>query len=228
MKNLLKIFYSFILVTIFKLLNSNFNAYKSIVFFSKFRLKKTNKIDLYRAVVEKSSITIDGKNNQIFFKGNLSASKINIWGSSNQIIIHPNVKLNKSTLIIRGNNINLVIGKGSTFGSMYLVCMGENNYIKIGENCMFAENINLWASDSHPIYNIENQLINHSKPITIGNDVWVGSNCTILKGVNIGNNSILGMSSFVTKNIEPATLNVGSPSRCIKSNVRWVREFIQS
>jgi len=228
MKKLIKIIYSFFIVLIYELLNFNFNSQKSIIFLSKIRFKKNNKIDLYKAIVERSSILIDGKNNQVYFKGNLSSSKIKIWGSDNQIIIHPNVILNNSTLIIRGNNIMVEIRKGSTFGSMYLVCMGDNNHIEIGENCMFAENINIWASDSHPIYNSENQLINTSKPIIVGNNVWVGSNCTILKGVRIGDNSILGMSTFVTKNIEPSTLNVGSPSRSINSNVRWEREFIQS
>ena len=198
------------------------------MFLSKFHLKKTNKIDLSNAVIERSSMTINGVNNIISFKGNLSASKIKIWGSNNQIIIHPNVKINNSNFVIRGNNIKIEIGNGSTFGSIYLVCMGDNNRIEIGENCMFAENINLWASDTHPIFNVENQLINPSKPITIGNDVWVGFNCTILKGVNIGNNSIIGMSSLVTKNIEPGTLNVGSPARSIRSNVRWGREYIES
>jgi acetyltransferase-like isoleucine patch superfamily enzyme len=104
--------------------------------------------------------------------------------------------------------------------------MGLNNYIKIGENCMFAENIELWASDSHPIYNIDNILINPSKPINIGNSVWVGSKSTILKGVSIGSGSIVGMSSVVTKNIEPGTINVGNPIRCIKTNIHWEREFI--
>jgi acetyltransferase-like isoleucine patch superfamily enzyme len=228
MKQIYKTIFSSFSVLIIELLNYNFKSHRSIVFLSKFHFKKTNRIDLNNAVIERSSMTIIGTNNIISFKGNLSASKIKIWGTNNQIIIHPHVKINNSTVVLRGNNIKVEIGNGSTFGSMYLVCMGDNNRIDIGENCMFAENINIWASDSHPIYNLENQLINPSKPITIGNDVWVGSNCTILKGVSIGNNSILGMSSFVTKNIEPGTLNVGSPARSIRSNVRWGREFIQS
>jgi acetyltransferase-like isoleucine patch superfamily enzyme len=90
---------------------------------------------------------------------------------------------------------------------------------------MFAENIDLWATDSHPIFNIDNKLINPSKPISIGDFVWIVSKCTILKGVTIGNGSIIGMSSTVTKNIESSTLNVGNPIRCIKTDIRWKREF---
>jgi acetyltransferase-like isoleucine patch superfamily enzyme len=68
-------------------------------------------------------------------------------------------------------------------------------------------------------------LINPSKPISIGDFVWIGAKCSILKGVTIGSGSIVGMSSIVTKNIEAATLNVGNPLRCIKTSVRWEREF---
>jgi carbonic anhydrase/acetyltransferase-like protein (isoleucine patch superfamily) len=228
MKNHFKKKLSFLFVLINKLFESNFSSCKSIVFLSKFRIKKTNSITLLNAVVERSSIVIDGNNNRILIQGNVSSCKVNIWGNNNQIVIHQHVKINNSTIVLRGNDCNIELGQGSTFGGIYLVCMGLNNFIKIGENCMFGENINLWNSDSHPIFNTENDLINSSKPITIGNSVWVGLNSTILKGVTIGSGSIIGMSSVVTKNIEPATLNVGCPARSIKSGISWKREFINS
>ena len=136
------------------------------------------------------------------------------------------MKLNRSTLVLRGNNCKIEIGEGSTFGGIYMVCMGQNNFIKIGKECMFAENIDIWATDSHPIYDTDNVLINPSKPIVIGNHVWVGAKSSILKGVQIDGGAVIGMSSIVTKNVNAFTLNVGNPLRCIKQNVKWNREFI--
>jgi len=223
-----KIIFSSIFIASYKLINLNFNSFKSIIFLSKVHLKKQNKFSLNLAYIDRCIIAIDGAYNYISIKGYLFKTKINICGDNNKIIIHSNVKLNNSTIVLRGNDCKIEIGEGSTFGSIQIVCMGKLNYIKIGENCMFAENIDIWATDSHPIYNFKNELVNPSKPIIIGNSVWVGSKSTILKGVKVGSGSIIGMSSVVTKHIEPMTLNVGNPIRCIKTDIRWEREFITS
>lgn len=228
MKKIFKKIFSILFIIFFKLKGCNFNTDRTLIFLSKLGVKKTNKLNLNDAFIERSSIIVEGISNQIAIHGYLSNTKINIWGINNQIIIHPNVKLNNSTLVLRGDNCKIEIGKESTFGSIYMVCMGKNNFIKVGENCMFAENIDLWATDSHPIFDADNKLINPSKPITIGDFVWIGAKCSILKGVTIGNGSIVGMSSIVTKNIETATLNVGNPLRCIKTDIRWEREFTKS
>lgn len=228
MKKLLKKIFSIIFITVCKLQGSNLNFKKTIVFFSKFDIQKNNRLSFDSAFLERSFILVEGITNQISIQGYLSNTKIKVWGSNNQIIMHPNAKLNNSTIVLRGSNCRIEIGKETTFGGVYMVCMGKNNFIKVGENCMFAENIDLWATDSHPIYNNENELINPSKPIIIGDFVWVGAKSSILKGVNIGNGSIVGMSSIVTKNIAATTLNVGNPLRCIKTNIRWDREFINS
>jgi acetyltransferase-like isoleucine patch superfamily enzyme len=227
MKKTVKKTFSALFIILCKLWGCDFNFNKTLIFLSKLSVKKTNRLNLNDASIEKSSIVVDGNYNQIVIQGFLSNTKIQIWGNNNQIIINPSVNFNNSTIVLRGNNCKIEIGFGSTFGSIYMVCMGENNSIKIGDNCMFAENIDLWATDSHPIYNNQNELVNPSKPIIIGDFVWVGSKSSILKGVTIGSGSIIGMSSIVTKDIAPATLNVGNPLRCIKTNIRWEREFIK-
>lgn len=228
MKKRVKKVFSILFIALYKLRGGNFNSTKTTVFLSKINLKKTSFLITNSAFIERSSIIIGGISNQVIIDGYLSNTKVNVSGKNNQIIIHPNVKINNSTLVLRGDNCKIEIGKESTFGSIYMVCMGKNNFIKVGENCMFAENIDLWATDSHPIFDADNKLINPSKPITIGDFVWIGAKCSILKGVTIGNGSIVGMSSIVTKNIDNATLNVGNPLRCIKTDIRWEREFTKS
>lgn len=56
----------------------------------------------------------------------------------------------------------------------------------------------------------------NSKPITIGNDVWIGGNCTILPGVTIGNNVIIAAGAVVTKDIPGNCLAAGVPAKVIK------------
>ena len=55
-----------------------------------------------------------------------------------------------------------------------------------------------------------------AKPVTIGNDVWIGGNVTILPGVTIGNNVIVAAGAVVTKDVPPYTIVGGLPARTIR------------
>jgi len=60
-------------------------------------------------------------------------------------------------------------------------------------------------------------LTSSKSPIYIGKNVWIGGNSTILPGVSIGENSVIGAGSIVNKNVEPNSLYVGVPAKRIKS-----------
>jgi acetyltransferase-like isoleucine patch superfamily enzyme len=171
---------------------------------------------------EKSIFSITGSNNTIEgVKVVITNSSIVISGNNNSISFGEGVILRKGELIIRGNNCCIIIHENSTFGEVRIINVGTNNPIVIGRNCLFGDNIEIWASDTHSIYDEEGNFINPEKPITIGNHVWVGSYVKILKGVDIGDNAVIGMNSMVTKPILPATLNAGNPLRVLKSNINW-------
>lgn len=227
MKSILKNCFTFLTLLRLKIRGVKFLINKSVLFLSKFSIEKSNNLQIINGKVEKSTIHIQGKNNQLLIFGEVHNSDIKVWGNNNQIIISPKVTLNKSIIVLRGSNCKIEIGERTTFGGIYMVCMGEYNFIKIGKECMFAEKIDLWATDSHPIYDDKNELINPSKPVIIGDKVWIGAKSAILKGVNIGDGAVIGMSSIVTKDVVPFSLNVGNPLRCLKVNINWKREFIQ-
>ena len=54
-------------------------------------------------------------------------------------------------------------------------------------------------------------------PVTIGNDVWIGTNCVILPGVSIGDGAVIGAGSVVTRDVESGTIVAGIPARLVKS-----------
>lgn len=153
-------------------------------------------------------------------------SKIKILGQNNILELHGVRVFSNVDLLIRGEGCKIRIDKNTTFGGACIICMGENTSIDIGADCMFSWNIDIWASDTHPIVNEEGEIINRSESIKIGEHVWVGKNVTILKGVDIGRNAIVGMNSIVTKNIQPSTINVGNPTKVIRDKVSWKREHI--
>ncbi|HEI3816188.1 TPA: acyltransferase, partial [Escherichia coli] len=72
-----------------------------------------------------------------------------------------------------------------------------------------------------------NKVLNASKPIILGDHVWVGAKATFLKGTVIPNNSIIGTGSIVSKEFtEQFTAIAGIPAEVVKTGVNWDRDTI--
>lgn len=87
--------------------------------------------------------------------------------------------------------------------------------ITIGDNCMIAADCYLSDSDWHGVYN-RLRPFRCTKPITLENNVWVGQGVKILKGVTIGENSVIAAGSIVTKSVPPNSIAGGNPAKTIK------------
>lgn len=171
----------------------------------------------------RNKIKISGKNNKILVDDTLkiSKTKIVIKGSNNTLNIKSGVKINGSFIEIVGNNCQITIGKNSIIGNgCYLSAKDENTHLIIGDECMLSRNAKLMTSDGHPIYQNGN-IINKAKNITIGDKVWIADDVTILKGVEVGANSVIGIGSILTKTIPAGSIAVGNPAKIIKENISW-------
>ena len=62
-----------------------------------------------------------------------------------------------------------------------------------------------------------NKGLEYAKPITVGNNVWIGGNVVVVPGVTIGDNCVIGAGSVVTKDIPANTLAVGNPCKVIRN-----------
>lgn len=91
---------------------------------------------------------------------------------------------------------------------------------------MISNHVEIRTSDAHPIYNRDKQIVNTSKSVVIGNHVWIASRVSIMKGVTIGEGSVIGMCAIVTKDIPPYSLAVGIPAKVTKSSISWEREIV--
>lgn len=85
--------------------------------------------------------------------------------------------------------------------------------ISIEDGTMIAANVQL-ISNNHDLY--ERQIIT-CKPIHIGKNVWIGAGATILPGVTIGENAVVGAASVVTKDVPADTIVAGNPAKFIKT-----------
>lgn len=192
---------------------------------------------------------ISGKNNVVINKGVLLKVRFDVVGDNNLIEIGKSSVLSNMAIFIRGNNhifkiaenchyrggsvwfednnCQILIGHKTTIESAHLAVTEPNSKIVIGEDCMFSGEIEFRTGDSHSIIDNETKKrINMAQNIEVSNHVWIGTRSIILKGVNIGHNSIIGTNSIVTKNIPSNSVAAGIPARVIKNNIDWVRERI--
>ena len=111
------------------------------------------------------------------------------------------------------------IGDNVLFLSPQTTCIDTTRplLVTIGNNCTFLENFLLLTHDrvSRCFGNVYHEFLPSSGPVTIGNNVYFTRNCTVLKGVTIGDNCIIGFGSVVTKNIPANSVAVGAPARVI-------------
>lgn len=88
--------------------------------------------------------------------------------------------------------------------------------IEIGDKCAISHDFVIMDSDAHQLNGSRN-----TKPIKIGNRVWIGSRVTVLSGVNIGDGAVIAAGSVVISDVPKGCLVAGCPARVIKENVLW-------
>lgn len=98
----------------------------------------------------------------------------------------------------------------------YNCCILDVMPIKIGNNVMMAPNVQIYTA-THPLEaKVRNSGEEYAKPITIGNDVWIGGGAIICPGVTIGNGAVIGAGAVVTKNIPDNVVVGGNPAKIIR------------
>ena len=112
------------------------------------------------------------------------------------------------------NGKNIHVGKN--FLANYNVTILDIAPVHIGDYVMIAPNT-LITTVNHPMNpSGRRKHLGIAKPVTIGNDVWIGANVTILPGVTIGNNVVVAAGAVVTKDVPDNVLVGGVPARVIK------------
>ena len=114
-----------------------------------------------------------------------------------------------------GNNAILRLGSGYCNVGITIQCV---NKIVIGDDVFIGPGVSIQDHDEHVVVKEGYEL---SKPIVIGNHVWIGKNATILKGVTIGDNAIIAASAVVTKDVRSNTMVGGVPAKVIEEEINW-------
>lgn len=136
------------------------------------------------------------------------------------------IKVLKTLLGATGESIHMEANIRFDYG--YNTHVGENffaNYdctfldvseIRIGDNCMFGPGVQIYTA-THPLDPVErNSGIEGARPVSIGNNVWIGGSAVINPGVTIGDNVVVGAGAVVTKDVPDNVFVGGNPAKVIK------------
>ncbi|MGD0752560.1 MAG: acyltransferase [Anaerolineales bacterium] len=194
--------------------------------------------------------TIRGQGNVFDAKGaSLSEVRVDIIGVNNRIVVGPGCMLSNVYFRIRGSGHRiefgsncrvsrgavlwfedregvLQVGSGTTMVEVH-IAVTENSRVIIGEDCMFANDIDIRTGDSHSVINAQTgERLNFAGNVVISRHVWIAPHTVILKGVAIGENSIIATGAVVTKSCDPGVIMGGNPAKVIKTGVSWKRERV--
>jgi len=161
-------------------------------------------------------------------------SNFKVWGSIRFLIYG-------TGSIVIGKNFHAVSARKRSFLTLFSPChmtiigdaqivLGEHvglngttitarHKISIGDNTMIGPNTIIVDHDGHVAWPPSERWIKQApgENIVIENDVWIGMNCIVLKGVKIGSGSIIAAGSIVISDVEPNCLYAGNPAKKIKS-----------
>jgi acetyltransferase-like isoleucine patch superfamily enzyme len=135
-----------------------------------------------------------------------------------EIVLHAGVMLGKG-MIVHCYGGRVEVGENSIFGPGVTI-YGHGN-VTIGRDCLIAmETKIISANHDIPPRSVRiNERHDIRKPITIGDDVWLGASVVILAGVTVGDGCVVGAGSVVTGDLEPYSIAVGNPARVIRKRV---------
>lgn len=112
-------------------------------------------------------------------------------------------------------------GKNITLGKRVFINAGckfqDQGGVVIGDDCLIGHNVVL-ATLNHDL-DPHRRADMHPAPVVIGQNVWIGANATVLPGVTIGADAVVGAGALVTKDVPARTVVVGSPARVVRSLV---------
>ena len=177
--------------------------------------------------------------------------KLEVFGSHNKIILGEQCLFQNTVISIVNDNTSVQIGNGCRMENLFIdinsgngqhleigdksvffggkIVLRDKDFVKIGQDCLFADGLRLWATDAHTLFDLEtNQVINETpEKLEIGNHCWIGGDVHIMKNGSLPDETVVGMCSVITKPFtEPHTVIGGYPAKVLRRGIGWSRDTI--
>ncbi len=123
-----------------------------------------------------------------------------------------------SSRLIVGKNGHMEIGSMGCNEGCVFVCL---NSITLGNDVMMGWNVTIMDGDGHPVGYGEMEKREGTKPVVVGNHVWLCNGSQLMKGSKIGDGAIIGARSFITGRVKAGAMTSPMPSKIIMEDVGW-------
>jgi len=172
-------------------------------------------------------VDIIGDNNRINIGSGCVLSNVyfRLRGSGHQIEFGEACRVSRGAVLwFEDREGVLRVGPRTTMVEIH-IAVTEKAKVIIGEDCMFANDIDIRTGDSHSVIDVKTgERLNHAGDVVISRHVWIAPHTVVLKGVDIGEDSIIATGSVVTKSCEAGVIMGGNPAKVIKTDISWKRE----
>lgn len=183
---------------------------------------KSNKISGEIPEIINSKIIFSGEDNILYCSKNVKLDNCNIIFNGSNSVVYLSSSYHEYKIDINiFNNSVLYFGNNNYINDKIKMIISEEKNIIIGNTGLFSFELWMRVADAHAIYGCkDNKRVNPSKSIYIGDHVWIGQSCLILKGTQIGSGSIIAGRSVVTgKTIKSNTCWGGNPAKEIYKDI---------
>ncbi len=178
-------------------------------------------------------------------RGFLYGCDIRVRAAGARLVLGEGVHLENVTIVVDGDGCTVELGKDVRWDGGALLCFGAGSSISIGEgstairadvaagegtgvrigrDCMFAYDVDIRSSDSHALLDaVTGERINAAADVVVGDHVWLAVGAQVLKGVTIGEGSVVAARTVVTHDVAEGVVVAGNPARVVREGVAWQR-----
>jgi acetyltransferase-like isoleucine patch superfamily enzyme len=186
-----------------------------------------NRVAADGASLERVNVAVDGDDNWVSIAEGaiLVRCRIRMVGTGHRLIIGANCHLVDADLAFEDTGCTITIGAGTTIEGGHLAAVEPGSSVTLGDDCMLSDGIDIRTSDSHAIFDAASgRRLNPPADVCLGRHVWLGTHVAVLKGVTIGDGTVIGARSVVTGDVPAGCIAAGVPARVLRDGVTWTRE----
>jgi acetyltransferase-like isoleucine patch superfamily enzyme len=195
-----------------------------------YRDDRGNTIEYDGPTLDSVRVTFTGRNNRMTVASPAKFGALKVDFNCDNAVLecgpHPEGPAFSGGLRL-GQDSQILIGRNVTSTSGVTLSATEGTTVRIGDDVMFASSNQVRADDGHPIFDVRTgDRVNVSRDITIGNHVWLAGGAVVLGGVSIGDGTVIGYGSVVTRDVPNNCIAVGAPAAVVRRDTAWERPHL--
>lgn len=217
------------------------NLYNILVKYSKvsmtkfiyynFFCKKVHRAKRAFLIPYRGSVIRLRKGSALYLNGSIKLNTGRTWnvkensyllvGESAVLRVQERMNIAYSSRVIIGPGAKMEIDSMGCNTGCVFVCL---NSITMGQEVMIGWNVTVIDGDGHPVEYRDGKKQENTKPVFIGNHVWLCNGSLVMKGSKIGDGAIIGANSFITGRVKAGAMTSPMPAKVIMENVGWKKE----